>query len=98
MRLIERLLQRAENRPKPDLLGVVCPWGDKWYFALHSYKKGKCEQPERMAFDFKADALQYAESVMKNRGKILSVNFIDKDKRDAPFTTAEKEAAASANH
>ena len=99
MRIIERLLDRAKNRPRPDLLGIVSPWGDKWHFMIHRTtgrgRKKQCET-EIKAFDFKADAVKYAESVMKGNGQILTVSFIDMDKRETPFTPAEKEAAGIA--
>lgn len=103
MRTIERLLQRAKSRPQPELLGTVQPWGDKWYFTLHStkgrykrrYDKGEAETEEK-AFDFREDAIKYGESVMGGKGKLLAVSFIDMDKKQVPFTTAEKEAAGIA--
>ncbi len=103
MRIIERLLQRAKSRPQPELLGTVQPWGDKWYFILHStngrykrrYDKGEATTEEK-AFDFREDAIKYGESVMKGKGKLVAVSFIDMEKNEVPFTTAEKEAAGIA--
>ena len=100
MRVIERLLERAKHRPRPELLGVISPWGDKWYFSLHkttgrysSYKGKHKNEEETKAFDFRDDAIKYAESVMKGEGQLLKVGFIDMEGKQTPFTKAEKEAA-----
>lgn len=100
MRVIERLLERAKHRPRPNPLGIIQPWDDKWYFTIHQAQgrnrphnsKFKYEGQSK-AFDFRDDAIKYGESVMKGKGQLLTVGFIDMDGKQSPFTKAEKEAA-----
>ena len=93
MRLIERLRKRAENRPRANLWGTVAPWDNEWIFTLNTIKKGNCTT-ESKAFPRKTEAVEYAESVMKGKGVLNIVRFMDMDGNETPFTTADREAAA----
>ena len=94
MRTIERLYQRAKSRPRPQRMGLIMPWGDKWYFSMLSTVNGKREKEEK-GFDCKADAVEYAQGRMKDDETLNIVSFIDMDKKEVPFTTEDKRRAAS---
>lgn len=93
MRLIEKLLHKAKNRPKYERVGNVIPWDNKWYFTLLSKKKGESERLNR-EFDCKADALEYAKSIMKDDETLNVVSFVNMDMQEVPFTTEDKRRAA----
>jgi len=103
MRIIEKLLWKAKSRPQPDIVGFVMPWDKKWHFTLHKSKGRNRPHNEKFSyegeskeFDFREDAIKYGESVMNGKGRLISIAFVGMDKKQAPFTPAEKEAAGLA--
>ncbi len=74
MRLIEKLMERAKNRPKMEKTGLVSPFlfNGKWGCTIHWTDKGKCET-EKETFDTQAEAEAWGEEHVGKHGRLIVI-------------------------
>ena len=92
MRLIEKLMDKAKNRPKLNKKGYVVPWDNTWTCTIHCFKGGKFQQYSK-TFTDKKDAVEYGRQEVKEEENLYIVTFSDK-REDYDTTQEDREAAA----
>ena len=72
MRLIEKLMDKAKNRPRMEKTGLVSPFflNGKWGCTVHWTHKGKCET-EQETFETRAEAEAWGEEHVGKDGTLL---------------------------
>lgn len=74
MRLIDKLLDKAKNRPRLEKTGLVMPFllNGKWDCTIHWNNKGKCET-EQGTFDTEAEAEEWGREHVGKNGNLIII-------------------------